>query len=200
MITSAALRSCSAASSSASALISRARFSRSASASCAMARCIVGGISTFFIWTRSTLTPQGSVTASIDFLHHVGDRVLRLQDVVERVLAQHRAQRRQRHLLDRVGDRPHLHDGALGIDDAIPDHRLDLDRHVVAGDPLLLLDIGRDGAQIEHGLPLDERRARLDAGPRVRLYLPRRKTTPRSYWLAIRMLLNATSKTTAKQR
>src|SRR5215831_4432573 len=60
-----AWRNCSAASSSACALMMRARFSRRASASCAMARCIDSGISTFFISTRSTLTPHGSVTRSI---------------------------------------------------------------------------------------------------------------------------------------
>src|SRR5690349_5331053 len=65
MMTSAASRSCWAAAISASALMIRARFSRRASASCAMARCIDSGISTFFICTRSTLTPHGSVARSI---------------------------------------------------------------------------------------------------------------------------------------
>ena len=98
-------------------------------------------------------------------LHDVDDRVLRLQDVVERVLAEHGAKRRQRHLLDGVGDAAHLDDRALRIDDAVPDHRVDLDRHIVAGDALLLLDGGGDGAQVELGLPLDEEPDEIEAGP-----------------------------------
>jgi hypothetical protein len=47
---------------------------------------MVGGISTFFICTRSTLTPP-QLGDRVD-LHALGDRVLRFEDVVERVLAQ----------------------------------------------------------------------------------------------------------------
>ena len=53
---------------SASALMMRARFSRTACASCAMARCMPCGISTSFISTISTATPHGSVAASTTVL------------------------------------------------------------------------------------------------------------------------------------
>jgi hypothetical protein len=59
-------------------------------------------------------------------------------------------------LHDGVGDAPHLDERAGGIDDAAPDHRVDLDGDVVPGDRLLLLDrVGR-GAQVDPGLGLDE--------------------------------------------
>ena len=152
------------ASSSASALMARARFSRSASASCAMARCIVSGISTFFICTRSTLTPQGSVALSVLVSNLMGDDVLLLEDVVERVLSDDAPQGRQRHLDDRVVDAGHLNDGTARIDDALPNDSVNLDRDVVARDRFLRFHGGGFGAQIQRHLPFDQWQKKVDTG------------------------------------
>ena len=96
-------------------------------------------------------------------LHYLGEGVLRLQNVVERVLTQEGTQGGEGDLLDGIGDAAYLHDRALWIDDAIPDHRIDLDRHVVAGDAFLLFDVSRDRAQIELGLPFDKEPNEIEA-------------------------------------
>ena len=44
----------------------------------------------------------------------------------------------------------------IGIEDAVPDDRIDLHRDIVLGDGFLLLDGGRHGAQIDLALPFEE--------------------------------------------
>ena len=56
------------------------------------------------------------------------------------MLADDVAQRGQRHLDHGVVDVGDLDHGEVGLDDAVPDDGVDLHRHVVRGDRLLLLD------------------------------------------------------------
>ena len=75
-----------------------ARFSRSASACFAMARCISGGRSTCLTSTSETLMPQGSVCSSMTFCS-VDVQLLALgEQLVEVRLAEDAAQRRLRQL------------------------------------------------------------------------------------------------------
>src|SRR4051794_28115768 len=60
---------------------------------------------------------------------------------------------------------PDLHDRALRIDDAEPDHSVYPDWHIIAGDALLFLDITRDRAKIQLDLPFDQRPHQVQAGP-----------------------------------
>ena len=93
-------------------------------------------------------------------------RLLLLQHVVERMLADDIAQRRLRDLDNRITDIDNLDDGPFGIDRPAPDHRVDLDRHIVLGNRLLLLDRGRHRAHIDRPLPLDERDQQIKTRPR----------------------------------
>ncbi len=86
----------------------RARFSRSASASCAMARCIEAGISTFFISTAWISTPCGLGRLIDALLEHQRELLTVLEHVVERVLADQIAQRGERDLDDGVAHVLHL--------------------------------------------------------------------------------------------
>jgi hypothetical protein len=67
------------------------------------------------------------------------------------------AQRGYGNLDDGIADIDHFDDGAFGIDRLAPNHGVDLDRHIVARDRLLLLNGGRHRAHIDRYLPLDER-------------------------------------------
>jgi hypothetical protein len=124
-----------------------------------------GGISTFFIWTSLDLDAPRLGRGVDRLLHQARDGVLRLQDLVEAVLAQHGAQGSERNLFDGVGDGADFHHRTLGIDDAVPHHRVDLDRDVVARDALLPLDGSGDRAQVDPGLPLDQEPDDVDARP-----------------------------------
>jgi hypothetical protein len=96
-----------------------------------MTRCIDSD-PTFFISTRSTLTPHGSVTASMFCWMMLG-----LPPALS-------APRRVTSMV------------ARRIDDPVPHDRVHLDRHIVLGDGLLLLDRGGVGAQVHGRLPLDD--------------------------------------------
>jgi len=90
-------------------------------------------------------------------LNDARDGLLLFQHLVERMLADAGAQRRERDLDDGEIDVFHLDHRELGIDDAIPDHRVHLDRTLSFGDRLLLLNGGRVDAQVDRLLPFDQR-------------------------------------------
>jgi hypothetical protein len=69
-----------------------------------------------------------------------------------------------RHLHHGVRNLLDLNDRPFRIDDPVPDHGIHLDRHVVARDSFLLLDIGRDRPQVELGLPFHEWPDEIEAG------------------------------------
>ena len=69
--------------------------------------------------------------------------------LVELVLAEHRAQRGLRELAGRVEVVLDLDDRVLRIDDAEVDHRVDLDRDVVARDHVLGRHVHHDDAQVD---------------------------------------------------
>src|SRR5262249_41620253 len=85
------------------------------------------------------------------------------------------AERRQRHLLDGIADIAHLDDGTLRIENAVPNDGIDLDRHVVPRDALLLLDVRRHGAQVHLLLPFDEQPDQVEPGPRDAIELAEAK-------------------------
>ena len=76
-----------------SALMILARFSRSASACLAIARCMVLGSSTSLISTTATLMPHGSVCSSMIFCRFWLILSRFAQQIVKGGLAQRRAQR-----------------------------------------------------------------------------------------------------------
>src|ERR1700722_1962832 len=80
------------------------------------------------------------------------------------MLAENGAKRGERNLLYGVRDSPDLHDGAFWVHNAIPNHRVDLYRDIVAGDALLLLNSRSHGAQVQLSLPLDEQPDDIKAG------------------------------------
>jgi hypothetical protein len=75
------------------------------------------------------------------------------------------AQQGERHLRHSFVHVLHLDHRPAGIDDAIPNHRIDLDGHVVPGDRLLLLDIGRHDAQVDRQLAFDKRDEKVQSRP-----------------------------------
>ena len=79
------------------------------------------------------------------------------------MLADAGAQSGERDLNDRRVDILDFQDRSLGIDDAIPDDCVDLDRHIVFGDRFLLLDRRSVDAQIDATLPLDQRNDPIEA-------------------------------------
>ncbi len=91
-------------------------------------------------------------------------RFLLLQHLVERMMADARAQVRERDLDHGMVDALHVDDRAARVDDAIPHHCVDLDRDVVLGDRLLLLDRRGVDTQVDGRLPLDHRDDPVEAG------------------------------------
>ena len=81
------------------------------------------------------------------------------------MLADAGAQRGQGHLNHGGVDALDFQDRRHGIDDAVPDDRIHLDRHVVLGDRFLLLDRRRIDAQVDAALPLDQRNDPIKARP-----------------------------------
>ena len=73
------------------------------------------------------------------------------------MLTDARAQRREGYLDHRIVNEFHLERCVLRIDDAIPHDRIDLDRHVVLGNRLLLFDCRRQGTHVDGRLPFDQR-------------------------------------------
>ena len=114
-----------------------ARFSRSASAWRAIARCIVSGSSTSLTSTVAHLHAPWLGLLVDDLLEPFVDAFALGQQFVKLGLAQHAPQRRlgdQRGRPDVVGD---ADDGPPGIDDPEVGYGVDFDRDVVAGDDLL---------------------------------------------------------------
>src|SRR6185503_15127684 len=77
------------------------------------------------------------------------------QQRVELVLAEHRAQRGLRELARRVEEVHHLDDRFARVDDAEVDHRVHLDRDVVARDHVLRRHVEHHGAQVDAHRLLD---------------------------------------------
>ena len=71
-----------------------------------------------------------------------------------------------------IVDRAHFERRLPRIDDPIPDHGIDLDRHVVLGDRLLLLNSCSINAQIHRLLPFDQRDYPVEAGATGSLVAP----------------------------
>ena len=87
------------------------------------------------------------------------------EELVEDVLAEHRAQGRLRDL--RGGDHVvlDLHDRVVRLDDAEVRHRVDAHGDVVLRDDLLRRDVERHRAQVDPDHPVDERDDQEDARP-----------------------------------
>src|SRR6266404_3153112 len=79
------------------------------------------------------------------------------QQLVELVLAQHRAQRGLRQLAGGLQEVDHLDDRVLRVDDAEIDHRVHLHRDVVARDHVLRRHVEHHGAQVDAHHLLDHR-------------------------------------------
>ena len=77
------------------------------------------------------------------------------------MLADDAAQRGNRHLRHRISYIGDLDQRTRRVDDAAPDDGVDLDRHIVPGDGLLLLDRGRRGANVDSALPFDQWRQKI---------------------------------------
>ena len=108
------------------------------------------------------------------------------EQLVQLGLAEHRAQRGLRELAGGVEVVLHLHHRALRVDDAEVDHRVDLDRDVVAGDHVLRRHVEHHGAQGDPHHPVErpEDEARGPGPWAAPSRRPSRKTTPRSYSLS----------------
>ncbi len=92
--------------------------------------------------------PPGFGLAIDDFLQLLVDDIALREQVIQRGLAEHAAQRRLRHQRGGFEKVLHLHDGGLRIDDAEINNRIDRHWHVVTRHDLLLLDTDGDDAQI----------------------------------------------------
>src|SRR5271163_2362812 len=148
---------------SASAWITLARRSRSASACLAMARTMFSVSSTVRISTLLTLMPQ--VGLSVQNALHVGAELLALgKHFVEFVLAEHGAQRRLGQHVRRRQIVLDLDDRAFGIDDVEIEHRVDFHRNIVAGDDVLAGDFNDLNAQVYPHHLLNEGRQQNKAG------------------------------------
>ena len=164
-MTAAACDSFSDAISSPSAWMILARFSRSASACRAIARCMSAGRSTCFTSTADTFTPHGSVWWSRICCSCWFSRSRCGEQVVELGLAQHAPQRGLRELRRRVVEVLDLDDGPPRVHHAEEDHRVDLHGHVVARDDVLRRDVEDDRAQADAHHPVDWREDQHDARP-----------------------------------
>ena len=162
-MTAAACASFSDASSSPAAWMIFARFSRSASACRAIARCMSGGRSTCFTSTADTLMPHGSVCWSRICCSCWFSCSRSRQQVVELHLAEHAAQRRLRELRRRVVVVLDLDDRPARIHHAEVDDRVDLHRHVVARDDVLRRHVHDDRAQADADHAIDRREDEDDA-------------------------------------
>ncbi|MGC1601017.1 MAG: hypothetical protein WA757_12240 [Candidatus Acidiferrales bacterium] len=133
----------------------RARFSRIASASIAITRCISCGISTSFISSNSTVTPQGARILKNVSLQEGIDLVSLFQNLVEIVLSDDIAQACQGHLLHSRAEVLDRENGFLGIVHPKPKNCVYLYRDAIPGDRFLLLNGVGDDAQIDTSLVFD---------------------------------------------
>ena len=124
-----------------------ARRSRSASASLAIARCMLSGSVMSLISTAVTCVPHGSVWMIDDVLDLLVDAGGIRQQLIEAEAPDHVAHRGLADLVDRVVDVLDRDHGLFRIGDVIVGDRRDIDRDVVLGDDLLRGDLHRDGAQ-----------------------------------------------------
>ncbi len=86
------------------------------------------------------------------------------EQLVERVLAEHGAQRRLRDLRRRDHEVLDLDDRRFGVDDPEVGDGVDAGGDVVLGDDLLRWDVERDRAQVDLDDPVDDRDQEDDAG------------------------------------
>ena len=160
-----------------------ARFSRSASACRAIARCMFCGRSTCFTSTADTLMPHGIGLVVEDLLQLLVQPIALRQQIVELRLSEHAPQRRLRELRRGVDVVLDLDDRLPRIDHAEVDDRVHLHRDVVARDDVLRRHVVDDRAQADAHDAVD-RRGRPGSRPAPSAAgssLPRRKMTPRSY-------------------
>ena len=108
------------------------------------------------------------------------------EELVEHVLAEHRAQSRLRDLRGRDHVVLDLNDRVVRLDDPEVGDRIHTDRDVVLRDHLLRRDVERHRAQVDLDHPVDDRDQEEEPGPfGSGSSRPRRKITPRSYSRAI---------------
>ena len=154
-MTAAACDSFSDAWSSPSAWMIFARFSRSASACRAIARCMSCGRSTCFTSTADTLMPHGSVCWSRMCCSSLVQLLALGEQVVELRLPEHAPQRRLRELRRGVQVVLDLDDRPARLHHAEVDDRVDLHRHVVARDDVLRRHVEHDRPQADAHHPVD---------------------------------------------
>ena len=125
------------------------------------------------------------------------------EQLVELVLAEHRAQRGLRELAGRLEEVLDLDDRVLRVDDAEVDHRVHLHRDVVARDHVLRRHVEHDGAQVDAHHLLDARDDDDRAPAPSRAGSARAGTPPpRSYSRRMRLIemtsTSASSRSTAR--
>src|SRR5947209_3943609 len=124
-----------------------ARRSRSASASFAIARCILSGSTMSLISTAVTCVPHGSVCRSMTFLIWSVDARGVRKKLIEAEPSNDIAHSSLTDLIDRIVDVLNHDHRSFRIGNMIVSDRRDVDRDVILGDDFLRGDLHRDCAQ-----------------------------------------------------